>query len=63
MPRAKLTYDDRLWLENALNKGMDPMKICEHLGISTHQLLLEKKMGWIKEKKTYSAHKAQLQLK
>lgn len=63
MPRAKLTYDNRCWLEQALKQGMDPMKICEHLGISTHQLQMEKKMGWIREEKTYSAHKAQLQLK
>lgn len=63
MPRAKLTYDNRCWLEQALKEGMDPMKICEHLGISTHQLQLEKKMGWIRDKKIYSAHKAQLQLK
>ena len=33
MPRAKLTYDNRCWLEQALKEGMDPMKICEHLGI------------------------------
>lgn len=63
MPRAKLTYEERLWLEEALKGKMDPMKICEHFGISTHQLQLEKRLGWIKEKKEYSAHKAQMALK
>lgn len=63
MPRAKLTYDDRLWLENALKEGMDPLKICEHFGISTYQLQLEKRLGWLKEEKRYSAHEAQMALK
>lgn len=63
MPRAKLTFDERLWLEDALKKGMDPMEICEHFGISTYQLQLEKKLGWSKEEKKYSAHKAQMALK
>lgn len=63
MPRAKLTYDDRIWLENALKENMDPMKICEHFGISSHQLALEKKLGWITEEKKYSAEKAQLSLR
>lgn len=63
MPRAKLTYEDRLWLEDALKKGTDPLKICEHLGISSHQLQLEKRLGWIKGEKRYSAHTAQLALK
>ena len=63
MPRAKLSYEQRLWLEDALKKEMDSMKICEHLGISSYQLQMEKNLGWIKEKKTYSAMKAQLSLK
>lgn len=63
MPRAKLTYDNRCWLEQAFKEGMDPMKICEYLGISTHQLQLEKKLGWDGEEKAYSAHRAQLKLK
>lgn len=63
MPRAKLTYEERLWLEDALDKNMDPMRICEHLGISTHQLQLEKNLGKIANTKRYSAHKAQLSLK
>lgn len=63
MPRAKLTYEDRLWLEGALKKEMDSLEICEHLGISSHQLQLEKRLGWIKEEKKYSAHTAQLALK
>lgn len=42
---------------------MEPMKICEHFGISSYQLEQEKKLGWIKEKKAYSANLAQLSLK
>lgn len=63
IPRAKLTYENRLWLEDAFDHQMDPMEICEHLGISTYQLQMEKKLGWIPEKKIYSAEKAQRSLK
>lgn len=62
MPRARLTYEERLWMEDALEKGLDPLLICEHFEISPDQLLREKKLGWIKEEKTYSAKKAQLSL-
>lgn len=63
IPRAKLNFESRRWLEQALIQGMDSMKICEHLGISSYQLQLEKKLGWISEEKIYSAEKAQFSLK
>ncbi len=63
MPRAKLTYEQRQWLEKALKNKMNPLLICEHFGISSYQLSLEKKQGWVKEEKSYSAIKAQLSLK
>lgn len=62
-PRAKLSYQERLWLQEAFEKKMDPLKICEHFGISSYQLDMERKLGWMKEKKAYSAKKAQYSLK
>ena len=63
MPRARLTFEERVWLEQVLDKKVDPMEICRYLGISTYQLQVEKKLGWIKEEKGYSAEKAQHALK
>lgn len=62
MPRAKLTFEERVWLEAVLDKKMDPMDICRYLGISTYQLQVEKRLGWKKEEKRYSAEKAQRSL-
>ena len=28
MPRAKLTFEERVWLEEALNKKVNHMEIC-----------------------------------
>ena len=36
MPRAKLTFEERVWLEEALNKKVNHMEICRYLGISTY---------------------------
>lgn len=63
MPRARLSYEERVWLEEVLERKMDPMEICRFLGISTYQLQLEKRLGWMKEEKRYSAEKAQRSLK
>lgn len=50
MPRAKLTFEERVWLEEALNKKVNHMEICRYLGISTYQLQVERKLGWIKKR-------------
>ena len=63
MPRAKLTFEERMWLEKVLDKKVDHMEICRYLGISTYQLQVEMKLGWIKDQKRYSAEKAQHALK
>lgn len=63
MPRAKLTFEERVWLEETLNKKVNHMEICRYLGISTYQLQVERKLGWIKKEQRYSAEKAQHALK
>lgn len=63
MPRAKLSYAERLYLEYSLKCDISGFDICLHLGISTQQLKREKELGWVKEEKRYSAEKAQLSLK
>ena len=62
MPKAKLTFQDRKWLETQFLANKDQIEICEELGISTYQLQMEKKLGWMKEKQMYSAEKAQQKL-
>ena len=64
MTRAKLTFEERIWLENALNNGYSKQKIFEKLGIDSYQLYKEKQLGgWSKKNPVYSASKAQLALK
>lgn len=63
MPRAKLSYEQRLYIEYSLKSGKKGFEICKHLGISTQQLKREKELGWVKAEKRYSAEKAQLSLK
>lgn len=63
MPRARLSYEQRLYLEYALKIKKSGFEICKHLGISTQQLKREKALGWVKPEKRYSAEKAQLSLK
>ena len=63
MPRAKLTFEERVWVEEALNKKVNHMEISRYLGISTYQLQVERKLGWIKKEQRYSAEKAQHALK
>lgn len=63
MPRARLSYEERLYLEYSLKCGRSGFDICRHLGISTQQLKREKELGWVRDEKGYSAEKAQLSLK
>lgn len=63
MPRAKLSYKQRLYIEDSLKSGKKGFEICMHLGISTQQLKREKELGWVKDEKRYSAKKAQMSLK
>lgn len=62
--RARLTYEQRVWLETALNSGYSKQQIFDKLGIDSYQLYREKQLGgWSKENPVYSANKAQLALK
>lgn len=62
--RARLSYEQRCYIEKALNDGYSNETICKKLGISGYQLTLEKRLGgWSREHKKYSAETAQLALK
>ncbi len=64
MKRAKLTYEQRKWLEEALKNGTSNQQIFEELSIDSYQLYKEKQLGgWSRENPVYSADKAQLSLK
>ena len=62
--RAKLTYEQRRWLEIALKNGISNQQIFDELGMDSYQLYREKKLGgWSSENPVYSADKAQMSLK
>ena len=64
MKRAKLTYKQRKWLEDALKNKKSNQQIFEELGMDSYQLYKEKKLGgWSKENPVYSADIAQISLK
>lgn len=64
MNRAKLTYKQRKWLEEALKNGTSSQQIFEELGIDSYQLYKEKQLGgWSKENPVYSADIAQMSLR
>ena len=63
MPRAKLSFEERVLIQDMLDAGNPRRVICEKLNVSSYQLKLEIDSGWIKSEKRYSAEKAQFSLK
>ena len=62
--RAKLTYEQRKWLEDALRNGKSNQEIFDELGMDSYQLYKEKQLGgWSRSKQAYSADIAQFSLK
>lgn len=61
--RAKLTYDERVLIEDSLKNGIKKEKLCEELGINSNQLRIEIRRGWISSENRYSAEKAQFSLR
>ncbi len=63
LKRARLTYEQRQWLEEAFHKGYSNQEIFDQLGIDSYQLYIEKRLGgWSKENPVYSADIAQMSL-
>ncbi len=63
MPRAKLSFEERVLIQDLLDSGNTRKEICEKLNVTTWQLKQEIDSGWIKSEKRYSAEKAQFSLK
>ena len=63
MPRARLSYDERVLIQDLKDSGASRKKICEVIGITSNELQQEFNLGWIKAEKRYSAEKAQFSLK
>lgn len=63
MPRPKLSFEQRVLIEEMLKDGKSKMDICGKLGLSTYELQLEIKRGWSKEDKMYSAERSQMTLR
>lgn len=63
MTRARLTYEQRKELEDALKNGASNQEIFERFGMDSYQLYKEKQLGgWSKVNPVYSADKAQQSL-
>lgn len=63
MPRPKLSYQERVFIEESLKQQVSKTEICEHLGLSTYELQLEIRKGQSKEDKSYSANRSQMTLR
>jgi IS30 family transposase len=63
MSRAKLSYDERVLIQDMKDAGSSRKEICETLGITSYELQQELELGWIGAEKRYSAEKAQFSLK
>ena len=63
MPRAKLTYDERVLIQDMHVAGAGRKEICVAVGITSIELQQELNLGWIKNEKRYSADKAQFALR
>ena len=63
MPRAKLSFAQRLYIETMLKLNVPQSKICIQLGIASVQLQMEIRRGWIPKEKRYDSMKAQLSLR
>ncbi len=62
MPKAKLSFKERLFIETMLKANVSKKSICINLGISSVQLQMELRHGWISEEERYDPIKAQLSL-
>ena len=60
MPRARISYEQRVIIEDMRKNGYKAKDICEAIGISDYQRELI--LGFTEDKK-YSAMKAQMSLK
>lgn len=63
MPRAKLSFEERVVIQDMLDAGNTRKSICEKLNITSLQLKQEIDSGWVISEKRYSAEKAQFNLK
>lgn len=63
MPRALLSYDERVLIQDMKDSGSSRKEICKALGLTTNELQQELNLGWIKSEKRYSAEKAQFSLR
>ncbi|WP_347992453.1 hypothetical protein [uncultured Eubacterium sp.] len=62
MPRARISYEQRVIIEDMRKNRYKSRDICEALGISSYDYQRELMLGFTEEKK-YSALKAQMKLK
>lgn len=63
MARTKLSYDERVLIQDMKDSGSSRKEICEALGVTSYELQQEFNLGWIESEKRYSAEKAQFSLK
>ena len=61
MPRARISYEQRVIIEDMRKKGYKAKDICEAIGISSYDYQRELILGFTEDKK-YSAMKAQMSL-
>ena len=62
MPRARISYEQGVIIEDMRKNVYKARDICEALGISSYDYQRELMLGFTEEKK-YSAMKAQMKLK
>lgn len=62
MPRARISYEQRVIIEDMRKNGYKAKDICEAIGISSYDYQRELILGFTEDKK-YSAMKAQMSLK
>ena len=62
MPRARISYGQRVIIEDMRKNGYKAKDICEAIGISSYDYQRELILGFTEDKK-YSAMKAQMSLK
>ena len=60
MPRARISYEQRVIIEDMRKNGYKAKDICEAIGISSYDYQRELILGFTEDKK-YSAMKAQME--
>lgn len=63
MPRAKISYEQRVLIQDMREKGFTAKEICEAVGLSSYDYQRELRLGYIAAERKYSADKAQFALK